>query len=172
MARTKMTYLVCYDDHRNFTDDVKKRFSDTSRYHVVSFHARQDMLAYFSEEKEKRSCKVAIIGVPDAREQFGSIDALTQEIKSTDPGTGIILLVPPDKMDDLKKSVRFNIDAYVPRNANSILRIHNTVKKLFSEYNIIIFRKKRNISIYFLLTAIILAAVLLIIAWFRFPEYF
>jgi len=172
MARTRMIYLVCYDDHRNFTDDVKKRFSDTSRYHVVSFHARQDMVAYFRDEKEKRSCKVAIIGVPDAREQFGSIDALTQEIKSTDPGTGIILLVPPDKMDDLKKSIRFNIDAYVPRNANSILRIHNTVKKLFSEYNIIIFRKKRNISLYFLLTTIILAVILLIIAWFRFPEYF
>jgi DNA-binding NarL/FixJ family response regulator len=172
MAKTRMTYLICYDDHRNFTEDVKKRFSDTSRYQVISFHAKQDFLSYCIKEAENSSCKVAIIGVPDTKEQFESIDELTQEIKKTDPKTGLILLVPPDKMDDLKKKIRFNIDAYVPRNTNAILRIHNTVKKLFSEHNIAIFRKKRNFSLYVLLAFIVIAAVLLIVAIFRFPEYF
>ena len=172
MAKTRMTYLICYDDHRNFTEDVKKRFSDTSRYVVVSFHTKQDFLSHFRKEAENSSCKVAIIGVPDAREQFESVDELTLEIKKTDPTTGLILLVPPDKMDDLKKTVRFNIDAYIPRNANSILRIHNTVKKLFSEHNIGIFRKKRNFSLYVLLVFMLLAAILIIVAFFRFPEYF
>lgn len=167
-----MTYLICYDDHRNFTEDVKKRFSDTSRYHVASFHNRQDLLDYCSKEAENSSCKIAIIGVPDAREQFESIDELTQKVKSTDPATGLILLIPPDKMDDLKKSIRFNIDAYIPRNANSILRIHNTVKKLFSEYNISVYRRKRNFSLYVLLIFAALAVLLLIAARFRFPEYF
>ena len=172
MAKTRMTYLICYDDHRNFTEDVKKRFSDTSRYVVVSFHTKQDFLSHFRKEAENSSCKVAIIGVPDAREQFESVDELTLEIKKTDPTTGLILLVPPDKMDDLKKTVRFNIDAYIPRNTNSILRIHNTVKKLFSEHNIGIFRKKRNFSLYVLLVFMLLAAILIIVAFFRFPEYF
>ena len=172
MARTRMTYLICYDDHRNFTEDVKKRFSDTSRYQVISFHAKQDLLSYCRKESENSSCKVAVIGVPDAREQFESIDELTLEIKKADPGTGLILLVPPDKMDDLKKTVKFNIDAYIPRNANSILRIHNTVKKLFSEHNISIFRKKRNFSLYVLLVFLVLSALLLLVAFFRFPEYF
>jgi len=167
-----MTYLICYDDHRNFTEDVKKRFSDTSRYQVVSFHTKQDMISFCVKESENSSCKVAIIGVPDTREQFGSIDELTQEIKNSDPGTGLILLVPPEKMEDLKKSVRFNIDAYIPRNANSVLRIHNTVKKLFSEYNIAVYRKKRNFSLYVLLAFFILTAILIIVAFFRFPEYF
>jgi len=172
MAKTKMTYLICYDDHRNFTEDIKKRFSDTSRYQVASFHNKQDLLDYCSKEAENNSCKVAVIGVPDAREQFESVDELTQEIRNSDPGTGLILLVPPDKMDDLKKVVKFNIDAYIPRNSNSILRIHNTVKKLFSEYNISIFRRKRNISVYVLLLFIVLAAILLIAARLKFPEYF
>ncbi|OFY60238.1 MAG: hypothetical protein A2V50_03860 [Bacteroidetes bacterium RBG_19FT_COMBO_42_10] len=172
MAKTRMTYLICYDDHRNFTEDVKKRFSDTSRYVVVSFHTKQDFLSHFRKEAENSSCKVAIIGVPDAREQFESVDELTLEIKKTDPTTGLILLVPPDKMDDLKKTVRFNIDAYIPRNTNSILRIHNTVKKLFSEHNIGIFRKKRNFSLYVLLVFLLLTAILIIVAFFRFPEYF
>jgi hypothetical protein len=125
MAKTRMTYLICYDDHRNFTEDIKKRFSDTSRYQVASFHNKQDLLTFCTKEAENNSCKVAVIGVPDAREQFESVDELTQEIRNSDPGTGLILLVPPDKMDDLKKSVRFNIDAYIPRNANSILRIQH-----------------------------------------------
>ncbi len=172
MAKTRMTYLICYDDHRNFTEDIKKRFSDTSRYQVVSFHNKQDLLTYCTKEAENNSCKVAVIGVPDAREQFESVDELTQEIRNSDHGTGLILLVPPDKMDDLKKVVKFNIDAYIPRNSNSILRIHNTVKKLFSEYNITIYRKKRNFSIYVLLIFVVLAAILLIAARLRFPEYF
>lgn len=172
MAKTRMTFLICYDDHRSFTEDVKKRFTDTSRYHVVSFHAKQDFLSYFRKEAENSSCKVAIIGVPDAREQFESIEELTLEIKKADQKTGLILLVAPDKIDDLKKTIRFNIDAYIPRNANSILRIHNTVKKLFSEHNITIYRKKRNFSLYVVLAFLVISAILLLAAYFRFPEYF
>jgi len=171
MTKTKMTYLICYDDHRTFTEDVKKRFSDTSRYVVVSFHTKQDFLEHLRKEADNSSCKVAIIGVPDAVEQFETIDGLTQEIKKTDQKTGIILLVPGDKMDELKKTLKFNIDAYIPRNSNSILRIHNTVKKLFSEHNITIYRKKRNFSLYVLLIFLILTAILVIVAYFRFPEY-
>jgi DNA-binding NarL/FixJ family response regulator len=172
MAKTRMTFLICYDDHRSFTEDVKKRFTDASRYQVISFHAKQDFLSFFMKEAENSSCKVAIIGVPDAREQFESIEELTLEIKKVDQKTGLILLVAPDKIDDLKKTVRFNIDAYIPRNANSILRIHNTVKKLFSEHNIAIFRKKRNFSLYVVLAFLVLSAILILVAYFRFPEYF
>jgi len=143
-----MTYLICYDDHRTFTEDVKKRFSDTSRYVVVSFHTKQDFLEHLRKEADNSSCKVAIIGVPDAVEQFETIDGLTQEIKKTDQKTGIILLVPGDKMDELKKTLKFNIDAYIPRNSNSILRIHNTVKKLFSEHNITTYSDPCNCGIF------------------------
>jgi type VI protein secretion system component VasF len=75
-------------------------------------------------------------------------------------------------MEAIKKSVKFNIDAYIPKNANSILRIHNTVKKLISEHSMGIFRRKRNLSFYILLGFILLCIVALIIAWFRLPQYF
>jgi len=172
MAGIKMTYLLCYDDHRNFTEDIRKRFSDVSRYKVESFHNVQDFMDNVRKEKEKSSCKVAIIGVPDAREQFEMVGEMTIDIKKVDPGTGLILLIPPDKVEDLKKSVRFNIDAYIPRNANTVLRIHNAVKKLISEQSIVIFRKRRNISIYVLLGFLVLVGLLIIVAWFRLPQYF
>ncbi len=167
-----MTYLICYDDHRTFTEEVRKRFSDTTRYVVVSFHTKQDFIEHLQNEADNGSCKVAIIGVPDAVEQFETINGLTQDIKTTDQKTGIILLSPADKMDELKKTVKFNIDAYIPKNSNSILRIHNTVKKLFSEHNIAIYRRKRNISLYVVLSFLLLVVIIIIIAYFRFPAYF
>lgn len=172
MPGTKLTYLLCFDDHRNFTEDVKKRFSDKSRYEVISFNTTRDFLASFRKERDITSCKVGIIGVPDNREQFDMIGNMAQEIKKIDPGAGIILLVSVDRMDDLKKAVRFNIDAYVPRNANTILRIHNTVKKLISEHSITVFRKRRNFSLYVLLAFLILSALIILLAYFKFPHYF
>lgn len=172
MAGTKLTYLICFDDHRTFTEEVKKRFSDNSRYQVISFNTSQDFLEGFGKERERNACKVGIIGVPDNRDQFETVGNLVQEIKKNDPGSGIILLVSTDKIDDLKKTVRYNIDSYIPRNANTILRIHNTVKKFISEHSIAVFRKKRNFSLYVLLAFLILSAIIMLIAYLKLPQYF
>jgi hypothetical protein len=172
MSATKMTYLICYDDHRTFTEDVRKRFSDSTRYSVESFQSQQEFIDYCRKETENKSCKLAIIGVSEAPEQFIMIEKLAGEVKKADPKTGLILLVPANKMEELKKVVRSNIDAYVPKNTNAILRIHNTVKKYISEHNITIYRKRRNFSLYVLLAFLILSALLILIAYFRLPGYF
>ena len=172
MPKNIKTHLYCYDDHRGFSEDVRKRFTDLSRYTVISFQTREEFIKHLEEEKEHNFCKVAILGLHDTKEQFEMIDQLTMEIKKIDPRTGLILLGPPDKMEAIKKSVKFNIDAYIPKNANSILRIHNTVKKLISEHSMGIFRQRRNFSIYILLGFILLSIVTIIIAWLRLPQYF
>ena len=172
MAKNVKTHLYCYDDHRGFSEDVRKRFSDRSRYTVESFQTREEFINLLEEEKEGNFCKVGILGLHDTKEQFEMIDQLTVEIKKIDPGTGLILLGPSDKMEVIKKTLKFNIDAYIPKNTNSILRIHNTVKKLISEHSIGIFRKKRNLSFYVLLGFLLISVILVIIAWFRFPQYF
>jgi DNA-binding NarL/FixJ family response regulator len=172
MAGTKMTYLMCYDEHRSFTDDIRKRFSDDNRYTVKAAHAVEEFKSICARDIEPSSCKVAIIGVPDNKDQFEMIGALTAEVKKSDPKAGIILLVPPDKMEDIKTIVRFNIDAYVPRNVNSVVRIHNTVKKLISEHSITLFRKRRNLALYTLLAFLIFVVLIALIAKLRLPGYF
>ncbi|MGA2407726.1 MAG: hypothetical protein ABSF81_13395 [Bacteroidales bacterium] len=172
MAKNIKTHLYCYDDHRGFTEDVRKRFTDTSRYTIESFPTREEFIKHIEEEKESNFCKVAILGLHDTKEQFEMIDQLTMEIKRIDRRTGLILLGPADKMEVIRKTVKFNIDAYIPKNANSILRIHNTVKKLISEHSIGIFRKRRNFSIYILLGFLLISALLILIAFFRLPHYF
>jgi DNA-binding NarL/FixJ family response regulator len=172
MPAKLLTTLICYDDHRSFTEDVRKRFSDATQYEVLSFHTKQDFLDQCNKESDNSSCKVAIIGVPDAKEQFQSIDEMTMEIKRIDQKTGLILLVPGDKMEDLKKVIRFNIDSYIPRNTNTVLRLHNAVKKIISEHSIVVYKKRRNISIWFLFGFLVFSAIVLLIAYLHFPKYF
>jgi DNA-binding NarL/FixJ family response regulator len=172
MPRSSYTHIFCFDDHKSFSEDVKKRFSDTTKYIVEVYHNREHFLENLIREKEHKSCKVAILGLHDSKENLEMIDHLTIEIKKIDQSTGIIILSPPDRIDETKKSIRFNIDSYIPRNANTILRIHNTVKRLNSEHNLRIFTKKRNFSLYILIGFFILAFLLTIVAYFRLPRFF
>jgi DNA-binding NarL/FixJ family response regulator len=172
MAKNIKTHLYCYDDHRGFSEDIRKRFTDQSRYTVVSFQTHEEFIRNIEQEKEHNFCKIAILSLHDTKEQFEMIDQLTREIKRIDSRTGLILLGPPDKMEVIKKTLKFNIDAYIPKNSNSILRIHNTVKKLISEHSIDIFRKKRNISIYILLGFLLLSILFILFAYFKLPQYF
>jgi DNA-binding NarL/FixJ family response regulator len=172
MAKAAKTYIFCYDDHRSFSEDVRKRFSDSSRYEVFSFQTPENFIKHLEEEREHNFCKVAILDVHDVKDQIEMVDNLTMEIKRIDNTTGLIILAPNDKIEDIRKAIKFNIDSYIPRNANTILRIHNTVKKLISEHSLVIFRKQRNLSVYFFLAFLIISALVILIAWFRFPMYF
>lgn len=172
MVTNIKTHLFCYDDHRGFTEDVRKQFTDSTRYTMTSFPTREEFINHLVKEKEPNICKVAILGVHDTKENIEMIYQLTMEIKKIDSRTGLILVGPPDKMEEIKKTVKFNIDAYIPKNSNAVLRIANTVKKLISEHSIWIYRKKRNFSFYILLASLLLSALLILIAYFRLPEYF
>jgi len=72
------------------------------------------------KEKEHDFCKVAVLGLRDTKENFEIIDSSYRWNKKTDRSTGIILLGSPDKMDEIKKAIRTNIDSYIPRNANLV----------------------------------------------------
>jgi len=172
MARNIKTHLFCYDDHRGFAEDVRKRFSDTSKYTVISFPTKEQYINHIEQEKKHNFCKIAILGLHDNKEQYELIDQLTMQIKKIDHRTGLILIGPADKMDDIKKTVKYNIDAYIPKNTNSILRINNIVKKLISEHSIRVFRKRRNFSLYALLTFLLLSVLLVLIAHYKLPQYF
>jgi len=167
-----MTYLFCYDDHRGFSEDVRKRFSNAERYTVISYPTQEEFLGNLEKEKEHNFCKVAILGVHETKDHFEVIDRLSTDIKKIDPQTGLILLCPPDKMEEVKETVKFNIDAYIPKNSNTVLRLHNAVKKIISEHSINIFRKRRNISLFILLAFLMLSLLLIILAYFKLPEYF
>jgi hypothetical protein len=169
MSSKAKTHLICYDDFRWFSEDVRGRFDDTSRYNIVSFVAFEEFMAYIERNKVQGYCKVAILGAHDTTEQFELIGRLTAEIKKIDPHIGIILVCTPDKMEEIKKIIPSNVDAYIPKNANAILRLHNAVKKHISEHGINIFRKRRNFSIYTLIGFIILFLILIIIAWLELP---
>jgi hypothetical protein len=172
MALNLKTHIYCYDDHRAFSEDMKKRFDDLDRYTVMSFQTAEEFTGMLIKEKESRFCKVAILGVHDTPDQIQMIEKLTMEIKKIDPLTGLILIVPAEKQEDIRKVIKYNINACIPKNANTVLRVHNTVKKLISEHSIGIFRRRRNFSIYVLISFLVISAIVVAVAYFRMPYYF
>lgn len=165
------TTLACYDDFRWFSEDVRGRFDDTSKYNISSFVSVDDFMAYLEKGRDHRNCKIAILGTHDTTEQFEMIGRLTAEIKKLDPKIGIILICTPDKIDEIKKIIPANVDAYIPKNANAIIRLHTAVKKMISEYGIINYRKRRNLSLYILAGTVLLFIILFIIARLKFPNH-
>lgn len=172
MKRPHLTYLICLDEHRNLSEDVKKRFADEKKYRIIISASHIDFLRTLNEAGSSRSCRIAIISLNDSREQELMTENLTQEIKKTDPATGVILIYPDGKSEQVKNTMKFNIDTYIPRNDNTLLRLHNAVKKQMSEYNLGIYRRRRNISLYILVAAFILSVILVLGAYLKFSEYF
>ena len=172
MAKNIKTCLLCYDEYKGFTEDIRKQFPDENRYYIISIQTREEFINNIKTERDHKLCKVAILGVHDTREHIDVIDKLIRETRRIDPKTGLILICPADKIEEIKKTIKSDIDGFIPNNSNSILRIHNMVKKLISKHNIRIFRKKRNLSLYILLFFIFLAILFGIISYFLLPQYF
>lgn len=172
MKKKILTHILCYDEFRGFAGDLKKRFTDPEKYIFKTFGSKHDLMAAVSSEKKAHICRVAVIGIHDSSDQFGLTEKLTREIKQADSDSGLILIVPQEKTEEIQKAIRFNIDAYVPRNSNAPLLVHNAVKKLVSEYNLRIFRKKRNRAFLVLALFLILSVLILLIARLSLPEYF
>jgi hypothetical protein len=172
MALNVKTYLYVVDDHRGFADEVKKKFTDASRYVILTFQTSEDFLKSFRNEKENKCCRIAVIRLHDLKNEYEDIEHLAIETKESDPASGIVLICPPDKLEEIKKTIKFNIDAFIPLNSTAILRLHNAVKKLISEHGIYIFRRRRNISLVVLFGFIVLSILILLLAYFRLPLYF
>lgn len=169
MAKGMKTHLFLLDDYRSFTEDVKKKFSDSSRYAIASFQTKDDFLRNFESDNQPKSCKIAILGIHD---QTGTADQIISGIRKESPDAGVILLCPPDKIDDIRKNIKFPPDSFILHNGNAILRIHNTVKKLFSEFYMKVYRRRRNHSLAVLAAFIIVAVLAIVIASLKFPHYF
>ncbi|MDP4223722.1 MAG: hypothetical protein Q8868_10445 [Bacteroidota bacterium] len=165
MNRKNKALLFCLDESRSFTEDIKKRFSDTSKYRVLSFSSRQDFLSGLAAEKAGGCCKVAVIVINEIKEDGYSIERFTREVHKISADMGMILVFSPEKDEEIRKAVKFNIDAYIPKNSNSILRLHNVVKKLISKHNLEIYHKRRNLSLWVLLVFVLISAIIILVTF-------
>jgi hypothetical protein len=172
MSGTDKTYLYCYDDRRSFSEEIRNRFSDQARYSLFIYHNSDDFINQIIKEKENRFCNIAIIGVHEAGEDIPIIDQLMANIRTTNNSIRIIMICHPEKIGEIKKKLKLNADSYIPNNSNLILRTHNIVKKIISEYHLSIFRSRRNLSIYVLAGFVLIALILGAIAFFVYPQYF
>lgn len=135
-------------------------------------HNREDFLRSLGDEKGPDVFRVAIIGLYDSKDSYEYTGAIIDEVKAFDRNAGVLLLSPPDKIDDIRNSLRVSVDSYIPKNANTVLRIHNTVKKLQSEHNLNFYRRRRNISVAIVLSFLVLSSIFLLVSRLLLPLYF
>lgn len=169
MGRTLKTHLFIYDERKLFTGEIARKFDDPARYEISSFHVGDEFIRSVCMKQDRRSCVIAILGTGEAAEHAVS---MVEKLKSARHIKGIILLCPPDKTDEIRKSASVAIETCIPQNSNSVLRLHNLVKKIFSEHTINIYRIRRNRSAAVLGIFLLLAALLFLGAMARLPQYF
>jgi hypothetical protein len=172
MTKINQAHIFCLDEHRTFSEDVRKRFSDTSKYKVISTSSQHEFLKTIDNEKEHRFCKEAGITIYEKKEQGLMIENLVKAVKESDPSAWLIIVYPVEKGEEIKKASKFNIDSFIPRNDNAIIRLHNTVKRLIGWHNLEISRKRWNLSLVFLLVFVVICALILIVAYLKYPVYF
>ena len=173
MNRSRMTYLFCLDELRNFSEDIKNRFSDNSKYSVIIAHNKEEFIRNIARKGEHKCCRIALIESHNNDTEPETTRQLIKEIRKTSPHTAIILLVLPQvKIEEPGDEIKYDVDAYMPLNINTILRVHNNVKKLISEFNLQILRRKRSFSFWILLIFLLASVIFAVIAYFRLPIYF
>ncbi|HLN19851.1 MAG TPA: hypothetical protein VK213_02090 [Bacteroidales bacterium] len=164
------TYLFFLDDHKAFSEDIRKKFDDPFRYVIQFVHSYEELFKAISKEKEKKHCKIAVI---DMHDQSGKPETDTFLNSILGAGiSGIILICAQDKLEEIIQTTHTRIDAIIPQNSNLILRIHNAAKKIISEHNIRLRKKRRDRSLIALLAFVMLALIALFIIWRRLPQHF
>ena len=172
MAKTNQLHLICYDEHRTYPEEMRKRFADPDKYRISLVVSQKELLKQFEAEKDKSKAKVAVMVLRELNGSHENIESLAREIKRNNPYAGVILVCPGEKTEELKNISSLTFDDIIPKNDNSVLRLHNAVKKYVSAKNLDRMRKHRNISLIVLLIFIFLAVLGLIIARIRYPVYF
>jgi len=166
------THIICLDDHKTFSEDVRNRFSDTAKYIVQVTHNREDLMKAIINGNGPDVFSIIIMGLADSKENIEYSASIISEIKRYNPETAILLITPQDKTEDIRNNLKAYVDSYIARNANTILRIHNTVKKLVSEHNLHFYTRRRKLSAIILISFLAASLLFLLAARFLVPGYF
>ena len=164
-----MTYIFCLGSNRHFCEELKKRFSDPENYTFFSSSNAADLLRESKTVSRRSNCKVAIIETNEPGEQQSEIEDFTRDLKRAGQYTGLILIHSPERSGEIKKSIVFNIDAYIQRNGSTIPRLHNAVRKMISEHMLRQAGRRFKIALYTLSAFLILSGIMALLKYLFSP---
>ncbi|MBM3420646.1 MAG: hypothetical protein FJY11_05870 [Bacteroidetes bacterium] len=172
MVNPEFTYIFCHDEKRNFSVEVRRRFNDAGRYEVIVSTGRHELLNMVKERRAGRLLKVALLPMAGTPDQNDNIRLLAEELRTISPDIQIILLVGGESPEELVIKSGIRPYSWVPLSNNSVLRIHNSVKKLISEETLTRKSRRLKIAFRFMLAFAAASFMLVLYARLRFPQYF
>ncbi len=172
MVDSEFTYLFCLDDKRSYSVEVKRRFNDASRYMVFVSQSRNELLNLVKEYIPRKGYKIAILPYYNLPDMSEPVQALAKEIQRISQGLSIVLLVHGDSPEETVQKSGIEAYSWVPASNNSILRIHNSVKKLISEKSLEVRTRRRKFAFRLFLAVLLVSLFGVVAAYLRFPQYF
>jgi hypothetical protein len=172
MVDSEFTYLFCLDDKRSYSVEVKRRFNDASRYMVFVSQSRNELLNLVKEYIPRIGYKIAILPYYNLPEFSEPVQALAKEIQRISQGLSIVLLVHGDSPEESVQKSGIEAYSWVPASNNSILRIHNSVKKLISEKSLEVRTRRRKFALWLFIAVLMISLIGIVAAYLRFPQYF
>lgn len=167
-----LTNIICFDEYNNFVEKVITKFSDTEKYKLATFHNKQTFVDYCEKMNESEQCNVAIIGCFEQDEAMKNSVSVVEAVKAVNPKIGVVAVVPPEKMDLCIKRITSGVDDFIPQNNNAVTRVHNSVKKIISQYNVAVLEKYRNRTILAAALFVLLMIFAAFVLHLSYPQFF
>lgn len=172
MPSKEFTYLFCLDEKKSYFSEVNRRFNDADRYEVLTSHGRHEFLNMIRQYRQNRGFKVAILPFANTSDQYQPVKTIAAGIKTLIPDVVIILLVSGDAPEELVAKSGIEPYSWVPATNNSVLRIHNSVKKYISEENLSHKIKRKRKAFRVFVASVVLALLFLLFSMLRYPSFF
>jgi len=165
-----MTYIFYLDNDRHFCEELRKSFSDPEKYRFFSSSSAADILRESNTVSRRTHCKVAIIQINEPGEQSSEMENFTRGLERSGKFTGLILVHPSERSEEIKKSIELSIDAYIQRNGSTIPRVHNAVHRLISDHMLQKAGKSLNIALCTVAAFLILSGIIVVLKYLFSPD--
>lgn len=166
------TNIICFDEHRHFTAQIKNSFSDTDRYHIASFNNRQAFTDYCKKVKDDGTFNIAIIGLFEFGTDTEFFENLMAKIGEAAGEIHIIVIASPCKIEYYKDRAATEADVFIPYNSNAILRVRNAVQRMIAGYHVVRLEKCRNNSLSVMAVFLFVGGLLLLLVRLKWPVLF
>ncbi|MDY0160292.1 MAG: response regulator, partial [Bacteroidales bacterium] len=155
------------DDDLLYLSYFRKTFNFDLPHSLFTFSSGEALINKFSRDISNSNFKIVILDYVlssvDKKARTGI--ELLPIIKEIDPETEVIILSEYENMDVKATSSNLHPSTYIRKNDHTFIRLYSAINLIISKYNLK--RKKRagRISIYILLSFVILTLILFVIYW-------
>ncbi|OFX83302.1 MAG: hypothetical protein A2W99_12175 [Bacteroidetes bacterium GWF2_33_16] len=169
-------YIYFIDNDDGFIREIISKTDQLNSYNIQIYLRSRDFINDFARFKPSRK-NVNIVFISnhlEIDENGNSVDMIDvlKKIKAINSGAEVILYSDSDNIDTVSLAFHHGVYTAIKKNENFALRLENNIKGILSQKNFILRKQSGILITEIFIIFVILTAVLLIILYFLFPQWF